>query len=95
MLTMMVNGELAGIGGLTIESVVPGALRMRRFYVRPRWRRGGIGRNLAMALLDHALRSGRPITVNASRESIPFWEALGFKPDARDGHTHLFNVRRP
>ena len=36
---------LAGVGGLTIEPVVPGALRLRRFYVRPSFRRAGVGRN--------------------------------------------------
>jgi hypothetical protein len=29
-----VDDVLAGIGGLTLDPVVPGALRMRRFYVR-------------------------------------------------------------
>jgi GNAT superfamily N-acetyltransferase len=39
-----VDGVLAGIGGLTLDPVVLGALRMRRFYVRPSFRRHGIGR---------------------------------------------------
>src|ERR1700738_5619167 len=38
------NGVLVGIGGLTIEPVVPGALRMRRFYVWPAFRRLRVGR---------------------------------------------------
>jgi GNAT superfamily N-acetyltransferase len=87
-----VNGVPTGIGGLTVEPIVPGALRMRRFYVRPAYRRGGIGRKLATALLGQARRSGRPITVNASSGSIPFWESLGFKPDPRDGHTHFLDA---
>lgn len=33
LLAAHVTGVLAGIGGLTIEPVLPGALRMRRFYV--------------------------------------------------------------
>src|SRR6516165_2427977 len=33
---------LAGIGGLTFHPVVPDALRMRRFYVRPAYRRSGV-----------------------------------------------------
>jgi GNAT superfamily N-acetyltransferase len=71
--------------------VVPSAMRMRRFYVRPEFRRGGIGRTLALTLRDRALARGRSITLNASRESVAFWEALGFIPDTRDGHTHLLN----
>jgi GNAT superfamily N-acetyltransferase len=88
------NGELAGIGGLTIEPVVPGALRMRRFYVRPRFRRCGVGRKLATALLEQAGRTGRLVTVNAAAGSILFWEALGFEPDMREGHTHVLNSER-
>jgi GNAT superfamily N-acetyltransferase len=84
--------ELAGIGGLTIDPVVTNAMRMRRFYVNPRFRRGGIGATLARTLRDRALATGRAIVLNASRESVPFWEALGFVPDPRDGHTHCFSV---
>lgn len=87
------NGVLAGIGGLTMEPVVPGALRMRRFYVRPKFRRSGVGRKLATALLEQRGRTGRLITLNAAAGSIPFWEALGFKPDLREGHTHVLNGR--
>jgi GNAT superfamily N-acetyltransferase len=86
------HGELTGIGGLTIDPVVTNAMRMRRFYVSPRFRRGGIGATLARTLRDRALASGRAIALNASPESVPFWEALGFVPDPRDGHTHCLNM---
>ena len=85
-----VNDVLAGIGGLTIEPVVPSALRMRRFYVRPAFRRIGVGRQLASALLARAA-SGQGVTVNAARASFPFWEALGFTRDPRCGHTHILS----
>ncbi len=83
-----INGKLAGIGGLTIEPAVPGALRMRRFYVRPSQRRSGVGRRLALALLERAGEVTGLVTVNAQRDSYPFWESLGFRPDPRDGRTH-------
>jgi GNAT superfamily N-acetyltransferase len=67
---------------------------MRRFYVRLEFRRGGVGRRLAAALLDPALRSGRPVMVNAASGSGPFWESLGFAPDPRDGHTHVLIADR-
>jgi GNAT superfamily N-acetyltransferase len=89
LLAAHIAGELAGVGGLTIEPVLPGALRMRRFYVRPMFRRLGIGRELATALLERARSTTRLITVNAAPASVPFWESLGFAPDMRDGHTHL------
>jgi GNAT superfamily N-acetyltransferase len=80
---------LAGIGGITIEPVVPGAMRMRRFYVRPAFRRNGVGHQLVTALLA-GVRADQLVTVNASPASFPFWEAVGFRPDRRDGHTHIF-----
>ena len=88
------NGVLAGIGGLTIDPVVPGALRMRRFYVRPRFRRCGVGRQRATALLEQRGQTGRLVTVNAAAASMQFWEALGFEPDMREGHTHVLNPER-
>jgi GNAT superfamily N-acetyltransferase len=90
LLAAHVTGVLAGIGGLTIEPVLPSALRMRRFYVKPRFRRVGIGRKLATALLERARTTGLLVTVNAARASVSFWESLGFAPDMRDGHTHLY-----
>jgi GNAT superfamily N-acetyltransferase len=87
------NGVLAGIGGLTIDPGLPDALRMRRFYVGSAFRRSGIGRRLATALLDQAVRTGRPVTVNAAAGSEPFWESLGFVPQLSDGHTHVLKRR--
>jgi GNAT superfamily N-acetyltransferase len=89
LLAARVTDVLAGIGGLTIEPVVPDALRMRRFYVRLAYRRSGIGRKLATALLERARGVRRLVTVNAAPVSIAFWESLGFVPDSRDGHTHV------
>jgi GNAT superfamily N-acetyltransferase len=48
------EGVLAAIGGITIDPIVPDALRMRRFYVRPAFRRTGIGGEIAQALLKSA-----------------------------------------
>ena len=80
--------ELPGIGGLTIDPSQPGALCMRRFYIRAAFRRNEIGRAIAENLLARARVSRRPLSVNAGVRSEPFWEALGFIPDLRDGHTH-------
>ncbi|HZT88813.1 MAG TPA: GNAT family N-acetyltransferase [Stellaceae bacterium] len=80
---------LAGIGGLTLDPVIPGALRMRRFYIRRSFRGIGVGRVLVRTLLDAAPPTAATITVNAARGSERFWEACGFVPDLRDGHTHV------
>ena len=88
LLAAYIVNELAAIGGLTIDPVVLDALRMRRFYVRKRDRRSGIGRRLAAALLERAAQAGCPVTVNAGAGSERFWQALGFGADEQDGHTH-------
>jgi GNAT superfamily N-acetyltransferase len=93
LLAAYADNILAGIGGLTLEPAIPGALRMRRFYVRVAYRRFGIGRELAAALLEDARRGGLTGTANAAVSSEAFWEALGFAPDRRDGFTHILNGR--
>ena len=87
--------ELAGIGGLTIDPSQPGALRMRRFYVRASFRRAGVGRAIAENLLAHARALGPPVTVNAAAGSGLFWRSLGFVAEARNGHTHVFEAANP
>ena len=80
---------LAGVGGITLDPVLPGTLRMRRFYVHPACRGAGTGRTLAQALLRQARRTGLAIVVNAGTPAAsPFWEALGFVADGGGGHTH-------
>ncbi|MGO6849120.1 GNAT family N-acetyltransferase [Rhizobium beringeri] len=86
---------LAGIGGMTVETAMSGALRMRRFYMRPAMRGRGIGRMLAMALLDHARSFCTVVTVHAGNDGAArFWESIGFQPHGRDGHSHLLALQR-
>jgi GNAT superfamily N-acetyltransferase len=87
------GADLAGMGGLTLDPTAPAALRMRRFYVSARFRRRGVGQALAAALLE---RAGQVrVVANAAAGSEPFWEALGFEPDRRDGHTHILTGATP
>jgi GNAT superfamily N-acetyltransferase len=65
LLAAYTGNELAAIGGLTLDPVLPETLRMRRFYVRERYRRFGIGRRLATALcsnVPHSPAARRPST---------------------------------
>jgi GNAT superfamily N-acetyltransferase len=83
-------GRLVGMGAMTHDPNIPGALRMRRFYVSPRYRRHGVGRAIARALLDRPEVTGKTITLNAPQvEAARFWEALGFIRDNSEGHTHV------
>jgi GNAT superfamily N-acetyltransferase len=89
LLAVVAEGDLAAIGGLTVDPVLTPALRMRRFYVRPGFRRQEIGRALAQALIAEA-PAAVPITVHAGTAEAPaFWVAMGFAPHAADGHTHI------
>ncbi|MCV9946043.1 MULTISPECIES: GNAT family N-acetyltransferase [unclassified Rhizobium] len=89
-----VDDVLAGIGGMTVETAMSGALRMRRFYIRRAMRGRGIGRMLAMAPLDHASSFCTVVTVHAGNDDAArFWESLGFQPYGRDGYTHLLALQ--
>lgn len=60
LLLAFVNGELAGCGALRpfAAAVDSNACEMKRLYVRPAFRRFGLGRVLAQGLLDEAGRAG-------------------------------------
>jgi GNAT superfamily N-acetyltransferase len=85
--------DLAGIGGITADSALPGAMRMRRFYVRPPLRRYGTGRKMSLALLAQVWHLERSVTVNAGTAgAAAFWQALGFVPEQSRTHTHVFRI---
>lgn len=85
------GGEVVGIGALTQCPNVGGALRMRRFYVDPAWRRRGVARELARALIAAGFEHTDVITCNAgaSDAAVPFWESMGFSPVDAEGITHI------
>jgi GNAT superfamily N-acetyltransferase len=93
LLGALLAGELAGIGGLSVEPGAPEpAQRVRRFYVRPAFRGQGVGGALASALIQEALHDVNLLTVNAAASpaaAAPFWEAQGFSRDSSGPWTHL------
>lgn len=90
LLMATIAGVCAAVGGLTADPSVPDALRLRRFYVRPRFRGTGLGRQLAARLLDHARKHAPDVTVNAgTAEAGLFWEKIGLVPSDVPGITHL------
>jgi ribosomal protein S18 acetylase RimI-like enzyme len=60
LLLAYVDGELAGCGALRrfADGDDANACEMKRLYVRPAYRRFGLGRVLAQALLDEGRRAG-------------------------------------
>jgi GNAT superfamily N-acetyltransferase len=90
------GGDLAGIGGVTEDFVDPSWLRMRRFYVRPQYRRLGTGRAIAEYVLERALPLNRPIVLyTETPEGAAFWQAMGFVPIERAKTTHALGAHVP
>lgn len=60
LLLALVDGDVAGCGALRPlhDADYPNACEMKRLYVRPAFRRFGLGRLLVMHLLDDARRAG-------------------------------------
>ena len=60
LLLAMVDGALAGCGALRglVDVDYANACEMKRLYVRPAFRRFGLGRILAQALIDQAREAG-------------------------------------
>lgn len=92
----LVDGDLAGVGGLTVETRAgEPAMRMRRLYVLPMFRRFGVGRRLAGAMMQQGFQAAPLLTVNAAASDAagPFWEAMGFeRTDALPGATHALRL---
>lgn len=84
LLTAWVDGALAGCAGLRAfpDSDYPNACEMKRLYVRRAFRRFGLGRQLAQALIDHALRAGYSCmlldTLDDMEAARGLYESLGF-----------------
>lgn len=60
LLLALVDGQPAGCGALRPlpDADYANACEMKRLYVRPAFRRFGLGRQMAQALIDHAMQAG-------------------------------------
>lgn len=91
LLAAFVDGDLAGVGAVTQEPEPADkpALRMRRLYVAPRFRRQGVARAIANALLQESLAHAALITVHAGGDvAARFWESQGFHPCSEHPWSH-------
>jgi ribosomal protein S18 acetylase RimI-like enzyme len=80
-----VDGALAGCGALRPLPEVdhPDACEMKRLFVRRAFRRFGLGRLLAQALIDHAVQAGYASllldTLDDMEAARGLYESLGFE----------------
>jgi putative acetyltransferase len=80
-----VDGEVAGCGAFRALRDVDyaNACEMKRLYVRPAYRRLGLGRILAQALMDQALRADFSVmlldTLDDMEAARGLYAALGFE----------------
>ncbi|HKX40989.1 MAG TPA: GNAT family N-acetyltransferase [Burkholderiaceae bacterium] len=85
LLLAYVGDSLAGCGGMRAlpEADYANACEMKRLYVRPAFRRFGLGRALAQALLDEARRAGYSVmlldTLDDMEAARELYAALGFE----------------
>ena len=95
LLLALVDGEVAGCGGLRpLDSVdYPNAAEMKRLYVRKAFRRFGLGRQLAEALLDAARVAGYHSvlldTLNDMESARALYAELGFEDSPPYYHNPL------
>lgn len=89
-LVAVAGHRVIGVGALSQCPSVGGALRVRRFYVSPGWRRRGVARALAGQLIESGFAHADLLTCNAAASSAapPFWESMGFEPVTAEGITH-------
>ena len=85
LLLAFVDGEPAGCGAVRALPDVDyaNACEMKRLYVRPAFRRFGLGRLLAQALLDEARRAGYSVllldTLDDMEAARGMYASLGFE----------------
>lgn len=84
LLLAFVDGELAGCGAVRPVTDVDyaNACEMKRLYVRPGFRGLGLGRSIALALLDEARRAGYSAmlldTLDEMETARELYASLGF-----------------
>jgi GNAT superfamily N-acetyltransferase len=86
------GGLLVAVGGLNVDPFAgdPRIGRIRRVYVRRKWRRKGIGRELVSALIEEAKPHFQCVRLRAENpDAARLYERLGFVPIEVPDVTHI------
>jgi predicted GNAT family acetyltransferase len=84
---------LVAVGGLNRDPFLdnPSIGRIRRVYVRPAWRKQGLGTAIIGWLLNHARRHYKCVRLRAENPAAArLYEKLGFMPIVDPNATHIF-----
>jgi GNAT superfamily N-acetyltransferase len=89
------DGVLVAVGGLNRDPFADADIgRIRRVYVRPGWRKKGIGKTLVEALVEKARENFRCVRLRSvNPDAARLYERIGFLPIADAKATHMMKFR--
>jgi ribosomal protein S18 acetylase RimI-like enzyme len=83
----MADGQVAGC--VALKHLTEGVAELKRLYVRPAYRNQGVGRQLALTVVDTARQSGfravRLDTLPSMKEALSLYRSLGFQSVRSEG----------
>ena len=96
LLLARVDGQAAGICGLNRDASAPNGAtgRLRHLYVRPAWRRQGVGKALVEEVLGSARSSFSRVRLRTdTAAAAAFYGTLGFAGSTEPNATHVYVFR--